>query len=64
GSSILFYLNGTPAPPVASPPATASGIPLPALIGLVATIATAVPLYFWWTQIRARRKEEEKRVTL
>lgn len=64
GSSILFYLNGTPAPPVASPPATTSGIPLPALIGLVATIATAVPLYFWWTQIRARRKEEEKRVTL
>jgi hypothetical protein len=64
GSSILFYLNGTPAPPVASPPASTSGIPLPALIGLVATIATAVPLYFWWTQIRARRKEEEKRVTL
>lgn len=64
GSSILFYLNSTAPPPVASPPASASAVPLPALIGLVATIVTAVPLYLWWTQIRARRKEEEKRVTL
>ncbi|MCI4325733.1 MAG: hypothetical protein L3K00_07660 [Thermoplasmata archaeon] len=64
GSSILFYLNGTAPPPVVSPPASSGGIPLPALIGLLATIGTAVPLYWWWTQIRARRKEEEKRVTL
>jgi hypothetical protein len=64
GSSILFYLNGTAPPPVSSPPASSGGVPLPALIGLLATIATAVPLYLWWTQIRSRRKEEEKRVTL
>jgi len=41
-----------------------SGVPLAALIGLAATVGTAVPLYFWWRQIRQRRKEEEKRVTL
>jgi hypothetical protein len=64
GSSILFYLNQTPPPPVASPPASSSGVPIPALIGLVATLVTAIPLYLWWRQIRARRKEEEKRVTL
>jgi hypothetical protein len=64
GSSVLFYLNSTPPPPVSSPPSVPNGIPLPALIGLLATIVTAVPLYLWWRQIRARRKEEEKRVTL
>ncbi|MFI5414637.1 MAG: hypothetical protein ACHQ16_03105 [Candidatus Lutacidiplasmatales archaeon] len=64
GSSILFYLNATPPPPSPSPSAQPSGIPVAALVGLLATIGTAVPLYLWWRQIRARRKEEEKRVTL
>ncbi|MCI4357335.1 MAG: hypothetical protein L3K18_09440 [Thermoplasmata archaeon] len=64
GSSILFYLNATPPPPAPSPSAQPSGIPVAALVGLVATLGTAIPLYLWWRQIRARRKEEEKRVTL
>jgi len=67
GNSVLFYLNQsapapTPSPPVSTP--MGSGVPLAALIGLAATVGTAVPLYFWWRQIRQRRKEEEKRVTL
>jgi hypothetical protein len=64
GQAIVFFLNATPPPPTESPSAQPSGVPIAALVGLAATIVTAVPLYLWWRQIRARRKEEEKRVTL
>jgi hypothetical protein len=66
GSAILFYLNVTPPAPTLSPSVAPSGneVPLAELIASIAMIGTAVPLFFWWRQIRQRRKEEEKRVTL
>jgi hypothetical protein len=64
GQAIVFYLNGTPPPPTESPSAQPTGVPAAAVVGILATVVTAVPLYLWWRQIRARRKEEEKRVTL
>jgi hypothetical protein len=67
GNALLFYLNQTAPPPTASPSVPSPGLgdlPLAALIASLATVGTAIPLYLWWRQIRQRRKEEEKRVTL
>jgi hypothetical protein len=67
----LFFLNSTPPAPLNSPTATTtvgdtalSGVTLLAIGGIVAFSLTSVFLYRWWSQIRARRKAEEKRVTL
>jgi hypothetical protein len=46
-----------------SPPAYTT-VPLISVLGLVGAVAVAVPVLGWWSKIRARRKEEEKRVTL
>ena len=65
--SILFYLNATPPPPSPSPSRPSRrAVPVAALVGLLATIGTAIPLYLWWRQIRGpvARKRGEKRVTL
>ena len=65
GNSIVFWLNATPPPLPVSPTASPGGaVPLAAVLGLVGALIAAIPLVFWWRQIRARRKEEEKRVTL
>ena len=63
-NQIVFWLNTTPPPPVASPSVPNGTAPVAAIIGLVAITVAAIPLALWWRQIRARRKEEEKRVTL
>lgn len=63
GDAILFYLNASSPPPVVSP-STGSAVPLAGLIGLIASVPVALVLYWWWGQIRARRRAEERRVTL
>ena len=64
-NAIVFWLNTTPASTPASPAVNAGGgIPLAGVLGLIATGGAAIPLALWWRQIRAKRKEEEKRVTL
>jgi hypothetical protein len=67
----LFYLNSTPPGQLNSPTAATtvgntalSGATLFAIAGIVAFAVTSVFLYRWWAQIRARRKAEERRVTL
>lgn len=67
----LFYLNSTPPAPTNSPSAvstvgttTLTGLTLLAVAGIVAFSVTSVFVYRWWSQIRARRKAEERRVTL
>ncbi len=67
----LFYLNSTPPAPPTSPSAVTnvgtssiSGLTLLEIAGIVAFSATSVFIYGWWSQIRARRKAEERRVTL
>jgi hypothetical protein len=68
GASVLFYLNATPPAPTVSP-SVQSGIPssvVPATAAL-GFLGVTIALAFigpWWIQIRRRRKEEEKRVTL
>lgn len=64
GNEILFWLNATPPAPTPSPSVPGGTVPIAGVIGLVAIAIAAVPLGMWWSQIRARRKEEEKRVTL
>ncbi len=64
GNAVLFWLNSTPPQPPASPTVPGGTVPLAALIGLAATTLAAVGLGRWWLQIRARRKEEERRITL
>ncbi len=68
GDQILFYLNATGARTVASP-TVATGNPLgdlglAAALGLVGAALAVFPMRSWWKQIKARRTEEEKRVTL
>ena len=68
GNAVIFYLNTTPPASINSPPVTGAegsgSVPVAGLIGLVAVGIVAIPLALWWQQIRARRREEEKRVTL
>ena len=64
GNQVVFWLNTTPPPPAQSPSVPGGTVPVAGIVGLVAVGAAAIPLALWWRQIRARRKEEEKRVTL
>lgn len=68
GNQILFYLNGT-APAQPASPSAAVGNPLGnlgigAVLGLIGASVAMIPLRAWWSQIKARRTAEEKRVTL
>jgi hypothetical protein len=63
-STVIFYLNTTPPTTPASPAVPGGQLPIAGVIGIAAAGATAVPLALWWRSIRAKRKEEEKRVTL
>jgi hypothetical protein len=63
-NALVFWLNTTPPQPQPSPPVPNGSIPVAGLIGVIAASVAAIPLAWWWRQIRARRKEEEKRVTL
>lgn len=66
GNAIIFYLNTTSAPATVSPQVSegVGWLSIAGIVGVVAIGVAAVPLALWWRQIRARRKEEEKRVTL
>jgi len=64
GNAIVFWLNTTPITPAVSPTVPNGTFPVGALLGLIGAAVVAIPLALWWRQIRARRKEEEKRVTL
>ncbi|HEY6239102.1 MAG TPA: hypothetical protein VIZ68_07960 [Thermoplasmata archaeon] len=64
GNAIVFWLNTTPITPTVSPTVPSGTFPIAPVFGLVAAALAAIPLALWWRQIRAKRKEEEKRVTL
>lgn len=65
GNSIVFWLNATTPPPAPSPTvSTSATVPIGAVVGVIAAFAVMFPLLGWWNRIRARRKAEEKRVTL
>ena len=65
GNSVVFWLNATPPPPGPSPTVSSgNAVPIGAIIGVVAALVVSIPLLQWWAKIRARRKAEEKRVTL
>ncbi len=68
GDSILFYLNATAVGPVSSPSVSQGNalgaFQVPAVLGLLGALVAAFPLAAWWRQIKRRRTEEEKRVTL
>jgi hypothetical protein len=63
-STIIFYLNTTPPTTPASPSVPGGTLPLGDVLGIAAAAVVSVPLAYWWISIRAKRKEEEKRVTL
>ncbi|MCI4346771.1 MAG: hypothetical protein L3K07_08505 [Thermoplasmata archaeon] len=63
GPSIFFYLN-TSAPGPLFSPASGTVVPLSAVFGLAGAFLGAVLIVPWWLNIQARRKAEEKRVTL
>ena len=64
GSAVVFWLNATAPPPAVSPSNGGGNIPLSGILGIVAAAVLMVPLVLWFRQIRARRKAEERRVTL
>lgn len=64
GNQVVFWLNTTPAPPTQSPSVPGGTVPLAGIVGLVGVGLASVPLVMWFQRIRARRKAEEKRVTL
>jgi len=65
GASIYFWLNQSEPSIAYSPPVGLNGASLlGAGIGLVALTLAGIPLLMWWARIRARRAEQERRVTL
>ncbi|HYK93802.1 MAG TPA: hypothetical protein VEY07_07160 [Thermoplasmata archaeon] len=64
GNAIVFWLNATLPPPAASPSNGGGNVPLGAVLGIVGATVIMFPLVLWFRQIRARRKAEERRVTL
>jgi hypothetical protein len=66
GNSIVFWLNTTSAPATVSPQVNegVGWLSIAGIVGVAAIGLASIPLALWWRQIRARRKEEEKRVTL
>ncbi len=64
GNEIVFWLNSTAPAPQKSPSVPGGTVPVAGALGIVAVSVASVPLSLWWLQIRRRRKEEEKRVTL
>jgi hypothetical protein len=63
GPAIFFYLNTTAPGPLFSP-ASATVVPLAAVLGLAGAFLGAIIIVPWWLNIQAKRKAEEKRVTL
>ena len=66
-NAVVFWLNTTPATAPISPQVSGGSlgaVPIGGFVGMVGVGLAAIPLARWWQQIRARRKAEEKRVTL
>lgn len=65
GPSIYFWLNqSVPAVAYATPEGLTGAALVGAALGLGALTLAGVPLFLWWARIRARRAEQERRVTL
>jgi hypothetical protein len=65
GPSIYFWLNQTEPGVTYSAPTTAVGtLTIAAGIGLAGLALAVIPLSYWWSRIRARRRAEERRITL
>lgn len=64
GSALFFWLNTTVSTLVFAPSVGATSVELASVIGLVASMVVAAFLLVWFRQIQARRKAEERRVTL
>ena len=66
GNLFLFWLNATaPSAPVSpSLGSTSLSASVAAVLGVVAASAAALPIVYWWAEIRNRRAAEERRITL
>jgi hypothetical protein len=64
GPAIYFWLNTTVAGPVFSGAAQVEPSLVPPVVGLVAAFLGLLIVVPWWRDLAARRKEQEKRVTL
>lgn len=65
GPYLYFWLNQSYSSVTYSAPnSVTSTLTFEAGVGLVAVALAGVPLYFWWATIRARRLEQERRITL
>lgn len=65
GPAIYFWLNQTYSPVTYSAPTPfGTGAVVGAALGLAALTVTGLPLVVWWSSIRARRAEQERRITL
>jgi hypothetical protein len=64
GGFIIFWVNTTPPTTPASPAVPGGQLPIAGVLGIAAAAVVSIPIALWWRDIRARRKEEEKRVTL
>ncbi|MCI4322573.1 MAG: hypothetical protein L3K03_00875 [Thermoplasmata archaeon] len=65
GLGIYFWLNATPPGPAYSHPAQLDGsLAIAPLATLLVTCLAGLGFLLWWRQIRAKRREQEKRITL
>jgi hypothetical protein len=65
GSSLYFWLNGTLSTTIVSPnQGTGWTTYVAAVIGLAGAACVSVVVWMWFRDVQARRKAEEKRVTL
>jgi hypothetical protein len=64
GQLLFFWLNSTGAGPAYSQSAAIQPVALAPAIGILAAVAAILLVIPWWRDIAARRREQERKVTL